>query len=587
MTFICFNRTMEVSGRRREDTISNSSAEDFNTSCQPCLFEGSHIAAEGLCQTCNEYLCKTCLGVHRKQSATRNHVVLGKHQMPKEQPKSRNICSRPCNIHVQEIIKFFCESHDVVGCGDCMVLDHKKCKVELISDVSNVLKQIQSETKEEIQKFQKELEKSMSVLQSTQHDVEKNYSEVTKDIQTFRKEINKYLDQMEAELISQLNKAKQEATKVIAELMKKSQTMKTDLGSLVQEIDSQRDESNNLFVSLKLAKEKLSYMNMSHARLCEENKVHLLEFKRNEDMNRLQADKISLGVLKMYKEMNKRQLTVPASSSQTEENITQMTAVYAGKIEVKNEASNFDPKISGMTLLTAKDLVAVDNRQDDVKLFMLPENVIKYVLPLKARPFDVTSVNENRVAVTIPSKNLVCLISARNGVLKEERDISVNGTCYGIAHYSDGFVVSFLHPGKVELIDMRGKVLKSIVSDSSGQSLFQSPQYVDICHSTHVIYVSDSKRQDVISVTPEGEVVGLFKEKVWPQGLCALNDRKYLVAMYVGDISVISSEGIKLSTAVRPSNELKWMWALCYSYEHRKIFVSSENGRYINIYQFQ
>ncbi|XP_045160647.2 uncharacterized protein LOC123525569 [Mercenaria mercenaria] len=581
--------SMEVSGRKgataMSDTVSQSSTEDYDISCQPCSFERNNVGAEGYCQTCSEYLCKTCLNVHRKQSATRNHIILGNDQMPKEQSKSRDVCTKPCSVHVQEIIKFYCTSHDVVGCGDCMVIDHKSCKVDLVENVSSTTDNEKREVRKQIDQFEKDIKKTKKDLISSKQDIVENYSKISQDIAEFRKKINKSLDKMEAAIVLEANEAKKDAESVILHISTELQTLEKDLNYLSTDIKGYSGKHNDLFVSLKETKAKLCYLKMSHAHLKKKNKIQLFEFEKNDNAgirNLLSGDAV-IGMLRIKQDKPQEFPNVPTDRIPV--NMLEMAALYVGKIESKDE--KYEPKMSGIAVLSADELVATDNRNENVKLVNLKNNEIKFKLPLKSAPFDIACIGTNSVVVTVPKKKLVKVISAMDVILTEQNDILVNGECYGITHFSDGFVISFCRPEKIETIDMRGNVLRSVVFDPSGENLFSRPQYVDICHSTKRIYVSDRTKEEVIVITPEGKLIGKYKEPTYPQGVCVLNDGRYLVAMYVGDINVVSSGCIKQKTLIERKTTLRWAWGICYSYEHKKLFVSYENGRYINVYQLQ
>ncbi|XP_060590478.1 E3 ubiquitin-protein ligase TRIM33-like [Ruditapes philippinarum] len=109
----------------------------FTVLCQPCECDGDTIEAEAFCETCNEFICSPCLKVHRKLAVSKNHVIKSKDEMPISREKQKDPCTELCSVHHTEIIKFYCEDHNSVGCGDCMVLSHKTCSVKLVSDVSD------------------------------------------------------------------------------------------------------------------------------------------------------------------------------------------------------------------------------------------------------------------------------------------------------------------------------------------------------------------------------------------------------------------------------------------------------------------
>jgi hypothetical protein len=45
-------------------------------------------------------------------------------------------CTELCDVHKNEIVKFYCQKHNSVGCGKCMIHEHNSCKIQLVLDVS-------------------------------------------------------------------------------------------------------------------------------------------------------------------------------------------------------------------------------------------------------------------------------------------------------------------------------------------------------------------------------------------------------------------------------------------------------------------
>jgi hypothetical protein len=71
-----------------------------------------------------------------------------------------------CKKHDDEIIKFYCRSHNVVGCGDCIVLEHTSCKPEYIKDLAktftdgDVYESIVKHLRNKKSDYEQEIEKS-------------------------------------------------------------------------------------------------------------------------------------------------------------------------------------------------------------------------------------------------------------------------------------------------------------------------------------------------------------------------------------------------------------------------------------------
>ena len=77
----------------------------------------------------------------------------------------------------------------------------------------------------------------------------------------------------------------------------------------------------------------------------------------------------------------------------------------------------------------------------------------------------------NEFAVLLNNPNKIQILNLSQNLLSSGRELSVSsGDCYGLA-YNDKdqtFVVAFYNPGKVELINMTGTVIRTIQTDSKG-----------------------------------------------------------------------------------------------------------------------
>ncbi|XP_052815627.1 transcription intermediary factor 1-alpha-like [Mya arenaria] len=120
---------MEVPGKKRDPDLDKGST-DATVYCQPCGEGGKRAVAQGFCQTCEEYMCAPCVEYHKRLKMSRNHILLSKDKMPSFYPSTKKSAIADtdyCNNHPKEMIKFYCPTHGNLGCGDCVVLDHRSC----------------------------------------------------------------------------------------------------------------------------------------------------------------------------------------------------------------------------------------------------------------------------------------------------------------------------------------------------------------------------------------------------------------------------------------------------------------------------
>jgi predicted DNA-binding protein (UPF0251 family) len=164
--------------------------------------------------------------------------------------------------HDDEIIKFYCRSHDVVGCGDCIVLEHTSCKPEYIKDLAKTFKDgdvYKSIVKRVEDLLKKKSENEQEIVKS-KDEIEKMDEMALKEIRKFRKEINICLDEAEANLLSEMKKIRKENTGRRERIEKDLQAITSELQTMTQMLNAQLHHGHALFIKAVNCKSKLADM---------------------------------------------------------------------------------------------------------------------------------------------------------------------------------------------------------------------------------------------------------------------------------------------------------------------------------------
>ncbi|XP_045194880.2 tripartite motif-containing protein 66-like [Mercenaria mercenaria] len=577
---------MEVSGRRtsndRNLSLSRGSEDDFELSCQPCAAEGHHVEAEGFCQNCQEYLCTTCYKYHCKPTPTRHHVLLDKYNMPKNKaPSSAKYgCTLTCTKHASEIVKFFCKQHDAVGCGDCMVLDHKSCKTDYIPDISKDF--IDGEEYVQLVTRAKQLENNAKSLkkeiEEDGKEVYRLYAKAVGDIRAFRKQVDKYLEDMEQKLLDQCESQKTKADRILKAVENQLQPMKRELEDIQSQLTSQARHSGDLFVQAKQISFRLKKIGEELKFLDEKNEPSMYTFeKNNQILEYFQTKQGSLGDLRP-KQIRNRQVMSPRR-------LQDLTPTVTGEVSAKSSTDE-DSWITGMVAIAPDTLVCTNCNNHSVKLINIKSDKITSELKLTAQPWDITYVSYDQLAVTVTEEKKICFLSFRNG-LSKIRDIAVNGKCDGIAYSKYRLVVSYISPPKVEILSLDGKVIQRIDTDSSGKALFDCPWYVAVDRDGNCIYVSDTRTGSVTKVTTSGKVLDTYKDTnlSCPTGIAVYSDGSVLVCNYGNDnLHLLSSENKKIKTIL---NTTEGPQALCFNTDLDSLFLSCLESKRETVFKYK
>jgi hypothetical protein len=446
---------MEVSGRKEWDNKHSTSNQgrQLTVYCQPCECDGDTIEAEAFCETCNEFICSTCLKVHRKLAMSKNHVIKSKDEMPISREKQKDPCSELCSGHPTEIVKFYCEDHNSVGCGDCMVLSHKTCSVKLVNDVSD-----NYDTCEELVQIKKNMETLLSRISSYKGDfvdgikaTDEMREKIMKEIHFFRQEINEYLDNAEADLLKRIDQLTSKQVSELKQMQKEFESIKTEMRKCHDKISKNSDKINQLFVIAKLAHEKIEACQISTEELASKCEIEIFDFVKSQELDKVVNGKIAIGVINEQK----RKLRTHNKKSLTDVQTTLSKSLNIWSVE--DRVKSF---ISGMVLISCDELLLVDFENYCLKLLNVEENEITCRFKTDGKPWEITAINSTLFAVTI-TKGELLFINTSNGISKSHsHSIKVRTDCRGIDYRNGVLVVSFANPARVQLLDMEGNIIK-------------------------------------------------------------------------------------------------------------------------------
>ncbi|XP_060588244.1 uncharacterized protein LOC132743707 [Ruditapes philippinarum] len=569
---------MEVSGRKEWDDKQSTSNQgrQLTVLCQPCECDGETIEAEAFCETCNELICSPCLKVHRKLAISKNHVIKSKNKMPISREKQKDPCSELCSVHHTEIIKFYCEDHNSVGCGDCMVLSHKTCSVKLVSDVSD-----NYDTCEELVQIKSKTDTFLRRISSYQGDIvneiktaDEMREKIVKEIHIFRQEIDKYLNNAEADLLKQIDQLASKKVSELGQMEKEFESMETEMRGYQDKISNNSEQINQLFVVAKLAHEKIKACQISTEKLASKYEIEIFNFVKSQELEKLVTDKCLIGVINE----KKRKLRTHSKKS-----LKYVETKLLKSLHIMSAVDRGNSFISGMALISCVELLLVDFNNDCLKLLNVEENKISCILKTDDRPWDITAINSRLFAVTITNGELL-FINTSNGISKSH-SIKVRHNCRGIDYRNGVLVVSFDRPAYVQLLDMKGNIMKEF--DIRRHCLY--PYYIASCYDDNKSFiVSDALGHLLVEFT----VDGIVKNKVTSNDI---KSPRQLVMTHDGAV-IVCCQGISdRLNMVKPNTRevlpivvegVKCPFCLAISDDQTKMFIYDRSNNDIKLFDF-
>ncbi|XP_053394426.1 E3 ubiquitin-protein ligase TRIM33-like isoform X1 [Mercenaria mercenaria] len=457
---------MEVSGKRTKmpqltSSFSKGSSEDFDFFCEPCASESTHVEANGYCKNCEEFLCSTCFASHRRVRLTKNHILLDKSSMPKQQKSvnKESDCKVNCTKHPKEIIIYFCASHDEVGCHICMSSKHSKCVNEYIPDIADGTKD-GSEYKDllkELDDIEIEAVRKETKATTNKQITEQSYSAAIRSICEFRKDINADLDQLQHILSEEAMQVKKEEEMSMDSIIKECHLIMKNASTYKNEMKSDAIENPHAFVMMKLYKTEIKthQKKMSEYESIKEAKT--VSFKPNNSIRNINELGKLVFVNQTYVEpIPERAVNIVPSVTDT--------------INVKSSVDTTDCKIYGIDRFSKDELVIADFANKTVKVIDRNRNQVKRTLKVVRKPWDLAVLRNGRIAAAFTQYILIFCKSLDYQVYKT---IKISGESRGITTLSSNKIIAtFEHPAKVVVLTYDGDILNTIsATTDSGDTI--------------------------------------------------------------------------------------------------------------------
>ncbi|CAC5418156.1 unnamed protein product [Mytilus coruscus] len=193
--------------------------------CGPCQEGKVKTKADIWCYNCDEGLCSTCSGYHKRSKGTRDHKTI-------DIIPSIGAIKTECDKHGQQL-NLYCPSHLMPCCDECISTSHSKCTgIKTLASVvekTKIDKSTQSLEKK-INSIKHFLEKLVTNKSKNISRGEREYESIQDFIVKIRKEINSHLTHLEKKLCNEAdtiwNQEKSKATDLITQIEGKQKKLK-------------------------------------------------------------------------------------------------------------------------------------------------------------------------------------------------------------------------------------------------------------------------------------------------------------------------------------------------------------------------
>ncbi|CAG2227691.1 unnamed protein product [Mytilus edulis] len=542
--------------------------------CGPCQEGKVNTKADIWCYNCNEGLCSTCSGQHKKFKGTRDHKTI---DIKRYKPSIRAI-NTECDIHGQQL-KLYCPSHLMPCCDECISINHSKCTgIKSLEGVVDNTK-IEKSTKKidmDINSTLQILNEIMSNKSGNIQRGEEQVDSIKETIGKYRKKINKHLDDLEKKLCQEtdtiLNQEKSKASDLKTEIDGKQKNLK----KMQEHLHTVIPHTSKLqsFLGLHQIEQQVHQCQRYVEDLedDERTKEFDIKMKQNDEIEKILSKLGSLEslgevmVVKKNIDLN-RETSVKRKAqveSREQSNINNMTMNIETKIEI-----NIEKEISDMICLMDGRVIVVENG-GKVNLFT-SDGKLQKQLPGEA--CSVAQINQNTLAITYPSEAAIKIINMENETVTKV--ITLDKECWGLSFSNNSLAVG-LSDDEIRIIDLEGNTLKSIQVES--ESLLNNLVY---CND-RVIY-SDYDGKAVYCVDESGKQIWRYTQDLSePKGLCIDTYGNIIVVDYESNrIIVISKDGQDSKVLISEEDGLKCPKCICFKHNESSGFICDEDGTYL------
>ncbi|XP_045194369.2 uncharacterized protein LOC123549987 [Mercenaria mercenaria] len=392
----------------------------------------------------------------------------------------------------------------------------------------------------------------------------KTYSQAVADIKAFRKDVNDYLDRVETEILAEVNLRKEKDELTVSELKADQLCMRNEIKSLEEKLKLQSNKANELFVAAKIMTNRKVSIDKSIKQMKEKCQIQQYRFEESPELNVAVSSKVPLGKLKG--------ITRPSQKK-----ITDMEPQFDGEINIKAPEDKLDCFIIASVLISPSQIVLADNENSCVKLVDIDQENMLGRYELCTRPVDMTVVNEDRIAVTLPNKQKIQVLSiTKNGTFVESHDIKMNDDVRKIAYQRDNLIIAYSNA--VEIRNSKGKVVKKLNSPD-----FTCITKIAVAPDCKTFYVSNSvdggKPTAIYKFDFDCNLLATYKDTTMSdvRGLTVTTDGTLLVCNWAdnGSIHMISPQCMKIKEFLQHNEHANSPYCVSFCGQTSKLLLCS------------
>ncbi|XP_067652637.1 uncharacterized protein [Haliotis asinina] len=253
--------------------------------------------------------------------------------------------------------------------------------------------------------------------------------------------------------------------------------------------------------------------------------------------------------------------------------------------EDTNRSDPFDVIVLNVSDITT--VVVSDYNNSSVKSFFTRHDNDGYsVLKLSNFPWQLAKVSNKILAVTVPGSRTIVIFEV-SPELDEQLTFHTSEMYWGLtALGSTTLIAGADYSSRVDILDLEGHVLRSILAEDIGMDLLQEPDILSSTRDGNILVV-DSGSKSLICMTPDGAIMFVYSRSTVtnrdrPRGVTVTASG---IIFFVDDethtLVQLSEKGETVMETDIPSDPKDNYFGLCCSEEY---FYIAIRDKHIQVY---
>ena len=375
----------------------------------------------------------------------------------------------------------------------------------------------------------------------------KRKAELVADIKKFRQEINHQLDKLEKKSVDEIERQLKILEDKIEESLKQLQANKARVTAANNKLTSPCPNLGEEFVHVKMAEEAAHVA----TKCIEDHKTHVqlvnIGFNPAKAIITQLKERKNLGILNNL-------LNIKGEKS------------YC----IKTESDKKTCYITSACYMEDGTVILADTNNRKLKWLDSVNYTVKDYYDLPGDPWQVCSITNSQVAVTLPSEGIQFISLERP--MKLTNKIKTDFICYGLASASNNLYISDTET--VYIYTLSGSKVRQFSNNASRPDLFSEIRFLAVSADASRIFVADDSK-GLIVLDNNGQVVSTFSGEKLQRACCCCcvtESGSVLVSGFNdNDVLQFTHNGELMGEVV---NDKEGVWAVCCNQQMSRMCIS-------------